>query len=71
MTTTYPLHTTGLFELRGAIHNLVTNLNIHEKILASLPVGDSNISFHVQTITDIENRYCELRQQLRNRGLIT
>jgi len=71
MNKVYPLHSTGLFDLRCDIKNLITNLNIHERILAELPPGDKFKAYHESTITDIENKYCELRQQLRNRGLIT
>ena len=70
MTNTYPLTNSGLYQLRCDIKNLVDNVKVNERVLATLPKGHKFEKFHQDKITEMENDYCELRQQLRNRGLI-
>jgi len=70
MTNTYPLTNSGLYELRCDIKNLVDNVKVNERVLATLPKGHHSEKYHQDMITEIENRYCELRQELRNRGVI-
>jgi len=70
MTNTYPLTNSGLYELRCDIKNLVDNVKVNERVLETLPKGHKFEKFHQDKITEMENDYCELRQQLRNRGVI-
>tara|TARA_B110000908_G_C9875358_1_gene280190 strand:- start:227 stop:442 length:216 start_codon:yes stop_codon:yes gene_type:complete len=70
MTNTYPLTNSGLYELRCDIKNLVDNVKVNERVLATLPKGHKWEKFHQDTITEIENEYCKLRQELRNRKVI-
>lgn len=70
MTNTYPLTNSGLYELRCDIKNLVDNVKVNERVLETLSKGHKFEKFHQDKITEMENDYCELRQQLRNRGVI-
>ena len=70
MTNTYPLTNSGLYQLRCDIKNLVDNVKVNERVLATLPKGHKWEKFHKDTITEIENEYCKLRQELRNRKVI-
>ena len=70
MTNTYPLTNSGLYQLRCDIKNLVDNVKVNERVLATLPKGYKWEKFHQDTITEIENEYCKLRQELRNRKVI-
>ena len=70
MTNTYPLTNSGLYELRCEIKNLVDNVKVNERVLETLPKGHHSEKYHQDTIKEIENKYCELRQELRSRGLI-
>ena len=70
MTNTYPLNNSGLYQLRCDIKNLVDNVKVNERVLATLPKGHKWEKFHQDTITEIENEYCKLRQELRNRKVI-
>jgi len=70
MTNTYPLTNSGLYQLRCDIKNLVDNVKVNERVLATLPKGHKWEKFHQDTITEIENEYCKLRQELRNRKVI-
>ena len=70
MTNTYPLTNSGLYELRCDIKNLVDNVKVNERVLAALPKGHKFEKFHQDKITEIENEYCKLRQELRNRKVI-
>tara|TARA_R110002111_G_scaffold203301_2_gene268108 strand:+ start:915 stop:1130 length:216 start_codon:yes stop_codon:yes gene_type:complete len=70
MTNTYPLTNSGLYELRCDIKNLVDNVKVNERVLAALPKGHKLEKFHQDKITEIENEYCKLRQELRNRKVI-
>jgi hypothetical protein len=67
---TYPMTKSGLYELRCDIKNLVDNVKVNEKVLSTLPKGHKSEKFHQDKITEIENKYCELRQELRNRKVI-
>ena len=70
MTNTYPLTNSGLYELRCDIKNLVDNVKVNERVLATLPKGHKFEKFHQDKIAEIDSKYCELRQELRNRKVI-